>query len=397
LVDENLLFEKIEASQQDDNLQGEGGELPYRPDQPRAPKGQSNGGQWIKDNSSPNGGGIKSLNKAPKNIPSQREKEGIPEGEEWKAKDIDDLIYREPNMYSGEEKIRSLDDPERFEGIKAVADDLEKRLATLKDFLKDMPQAQRDNMIQNNKELEKSITPLSQEPQNSNSSEPSLIKTNKYHISDSRYNEMEKALKETDSPVVFTGTIDTNRNSKNDFKRCGLNEELDIENSSIGIQSIRTSETETGSWYAEDQFVGNLPKNKEVSFAERYIFKYEDKDGNPQILDIFFLLRNKTDENGETCNRRGGGFLMDNETLNKEYKNLEIEKEFAVLSENDAKNLIIEKFSPQEKTDKKIYYYPKQHVTDNFRGGEIKNPEAMDFKPIYRIKIKITDPNNSVD
>ncbi|MBO7521918.1 MAG: hypothetical protein J6T16_06735, partial [Opitutales bacterium] len=47
LVDENLLFEKIEASQQDDNLQGEGGELPYRPDQPRAPKGQSNGGQWI--------------------------------------------------------------------------------------------------------------------------------------------------------------------------------------------------------------------------------------------------------------------------------------------------------------------------------------------------------------
>ena len=30
-------------------MQGEDGELPYRPDQPRAPKGQSNGGQWIKD------------------------------------------------------------------------------------------------------------------------------------------------------------------------------------------------------------------------------------------------------------------------------------------------------------------------------------------------------------
>ena len=75
LVDENLLFEKIRASHQDDDLQGEDGELPYRPDQPRAPKGQSNGGQWIKDNFSPNGGESQN-NAAQKNPPAKNPDSG---------------------------------------------------------------------------------------------------------------------------------------------------------------------------------------------------------------------------------------------------------------------------------------------------------------------------------
>ena len=107
LVDENLLFEKIRAAEQDDDLQGAGGELPYRPDQPRAPKGQPNGGQWIEDNSSPNGGGVGILN--------NEKNESNPTPEDYNKINIDlEISYAKgrPNDVYGKNNITTSAYPE---------------------------------------------------------------------------------------------------------------------------------------------------------------------------------------------------------------------------------------------------------------------------------------------
>ena len=129
LVDENLLFEKIRAAEQDDDLQGEDGELPYRPDQPRAPKGQPNGGQWIEDNSSPNGGKSQN-NAAQKNPPAKNTDSG--KSAAVKSEDIKDSSREKKNemtdpskshICKGENAMPSDKYEKAYNKIKAVGGD----------------------------------------------------------------------------------------------------------------------------------------------------------------------------------------------------------------------------------------------------------------------------------
>lgn len=376
LADEEKLFAKIEESAQG-KLQGEDGELPYRPDQPRAPKGQPNGGQWIPENYS-GGGEIKTANK---NSPSRIHAKN---SEDEETKDYDDLVYRE-NKYEGEARKRNIDDPEFAGKIKAIAAEVEDELAKIKELFKGLSSAESKNMIQDNRELQKNTTLLSQEnkkdEKGANSSEdpqsdspaPDKNSSNSLNIPDDKYDEVKNKIKDsnTKDPVAFVGEIDENRNSLYNFKS-----EAECQTTEIKVADKDESSTNAGEWHAEDILVGNLPPNSEESFIQHMEYEYRDKEGNAHHEEADFLLKGKTNDDGMALIPRVGIHYQKDfgeyGEDGKEYKDVKIKMEVSHIKDGVPKNVKVDKNSKfQYNTPNELKEYAKRHAINN-GGGEIE-------------------------
>ena len=397
LVDEKLLFEKIRAAQQDDNLQGEDSELPYRPDQPRAPKGQSNGGQWIEDNQSTNGGEIKSSNKFNKNIPSAND---APENKILEFEKFDDLVYREPDRNGGNATARNLDKPERFGEIKALAADLEEKLAIIRGIISGEIPPQVKTMPQPASEIEKNTVLLSQKTENTNSDTESTHNnstaqdkqdSNKFNIPNNQYDKIKNEIKDSNlkDPVAYIGEIDKYRKSQFDFRKAGELEENDVGISHFPYRDINDREIPPGAWIGNDYVFGNLKPNSNEEFYQHTEFQYGDNNEyKTESADMYFQL--PTNGDGMAFADRFVVFEANSDTL-KKYPNLKIKSTIYHLPDGLPDGV---KIDPTDNyngphADNGLSDYANRHARKFFKGGRTISKIKVGKKiceTVYNIK-----------